>query len=65
MTVNIEGIITEDNSSLEHQKTLYNYGNVLTEFFEKIALTRGRVLTPKKWYEESDKIIKDYTSYDE
>lgn len=63
ITINTEGIITEDNSSLIHQKNLYNYGNILTDSLEEVALTRGKILKPKKWYKETDKIIKKYVSY--
>jgi len=63
VTINTEGIITEDNSSLEHQKTLYNYGKVLTHSLEEVALTRGRILKPKKWHKETNKIVKKYVSY--
>lgn len=31
VTINTEGIITECDASNEHQKTLYNYDNVLND----------------------------------
>ena len=63
MAVNPEGIITEENASIEHQQTLYNYGNVLTDTFEEVALKRGKIVKPKKWEKETSKIIKKYITY--
>ena len=63
ITINTEGIITEDNASLEHQQTNYYYGNVLTDSIEEVALKRGKVLKPAKWDKETGKIIKKYTTY--
>lgn len=63
MTVNTEGIITEDNASFNHQSTIYNYGNVFDNSFEEVAIERGKILKPKKYEREKEKIIKRYTTY--
>lgn len=63
MAVNTGGIITEENSSIEHQETLYNYGNVFDDSFEEIALKRGRIIKPRQWNRETSKIIKKYVTY--
>lgn len=60
ITINPEGIITEDNTSIFHQKSVYNYGNILTDSLEEVALKRGRIVKPKTWNKETDKIIKNY-----
>lgn len=61
VAVNQNGIVTECDASFDHQETLYNYGNVLNEDIEQIALSRGKILTPRKWYRETGKIMKKYT----
>lgn len=61
VTVNPDGIITECDASIEHQQTLYNYGNVFDDTFEEVALKRGRIIKPRKWLKETGKIMKDYT----
>ncbi len=63
MAVNPDGIITEENASIEHQQTLYNYGNVFNDTFEEVALKRGRIIKPRQWNRETGKIIKSYTTY--
>ena len=63
MAVNTGGIITEENSSIEHQENLYNYGNVFNDSFEEIALKRGKIIKPKQWDRETSKIIKKYVTY--
>lgn len=63
MAVNPYGIITEDNASIEHQQSLYNYGNVFNDTFEEVALERGRIIKPKQWNRETGKIIKKYITY--
>ncbi len=60
VTVNPDGIITECDASIEHQQTLYNYGNVFDDTFEEVALKRGRIMKPRQWYRETGKIIKRY-----
>lgn len=61
VTVNPDGIITECDASIEHQQTLYNYGNVFNDTFEEVALKRGRILKPRKWYKETARIMKEYS----
>ncbi len=63
IAINTEGIITEENSSLEHQQNLYNYGNVLSNSIEEISLNRGKVLKPNQWNKETKRIIKKHTTY--
>lgn len=63
MSVNTDGIITEENASIEHQETLYKYGNVFDDSFEEVALKRGRIIKPRQWNKETSKIIKKYVSY--
>ena len=63
MSVNTRGIITEADASIEHQQTLYNYGNVFNNTLEEIALERGKVVKPKQWYKETGKIIKKHMTY--
>lgn len=58
ITVNPKGIITECDASIEEQETLYNYGNVVTDSIEEIALERGKVLKPIEWYNETYRAIR-------
>ena len=63
ITVNPDGIITECDSSILHQETIYNYGNVFDNSIEEVALKRGLVLTPRKWNKACKKEVKKVTSY--
>lgn len=63
IAVNTKGIITEANASIEHQQTLYNYGDVFNDTFEEIALEKGKILKPKQWYRQTGKIIKKQMTY--
>ena len=64
ITVNPDGIVTECDASIEHQKTLYNYGNVLEESIEDILLRRSIILTkPKEINKRMFKELKRYTTY--
>jgi MoaA/NifB/PqqE/SkfB family radical SAM enzyme len=62
VTINPDGIITEADSSIENQGTIYNYGNVFDDSLEELILKRAKVLKPRKWYraccKESDKYSK-------
>ena len=33
ITINVDGIVTECDASLEHQRTIYNYGNIFDNLF--------------------------------
>lgn len=64
VTINTNGIITECDTSIEHQETIYNYGNVLTESIEDACIRNGaKVLKPKKFERVSYRAIKKYQSY--
>lgn len=64
VTINTNGIITESDASLEHQETIYNYGNVLTELIEDACIRNGaKVLRPKKFERASYRAIKKHQSY--
>lgn len=63
MAINTEGIITEENASIEHQRTLYNYGTVFHNTFEEVALRQGRIVKPRKWNRETGKIMRKYATY--
>lgn len=61
VTVNVDGNITECDSSIEHQRNLYNYGNVLVDSIEDVCLERGKVFTNyKKWLRENAKEFRKY-----
>ncbi len=64
ITVNPEGIITECNASITNQHTVYNYGNVLNDSIENIALKYGTlVLKPQKMDKLVDKTMKKFHTY--
>ncbi len=64
VTVNSNGIITECNASIEHQETLYNYGNVLNDTIENIILEQGElILSPKKFEKKTNQLLKKYATY--
>lgn len=66
VTVNPNGIVTEPNASIEHQETIYNYGNVLTNSIEEICLASGgQILPPKEFRKEFTKALNNYCTYDE
>lgn len=50
VTINTAGIVTEADSSLENQKSIYNYGNIFEDSLEEIVLRKAKILEPKKWY---------------
>ena len=49
VTINPDGIFTECDSSIEHQETIFNYGNVLDTDVEEFAKSHGKVLRPMMW----------------
>ncbi len=65
VTVNTDGIVTECDASLEHQRTIYNYGNVLYEPIEDILARRSVVVTkPGQISKKMFKELKRYSTYD-
>ena len=63
MTVNVDGIITECDVSIKNQEIIYNYGNVFDNSFEEVALSKGKILKPRKWYKECAKEIQKFKTY--
>lgn len=64
ITVNTDGIVTECDASIEHQRTIYNYGNVLEESIEDIMLRKNAVIVnPKEINKKIFKELKRYTTY--
>lgn len=64
ITVNPDGIVTECDASIEHQQTIYNYGNVLYESIEDIMIRKNAVIVnPKEISKKMLKEIKRYTTY--
>ena len=65
VTVNVNGTITECDSSVENQETKYNYGNVLEDRIEDVFLNRATlVLKPKKFQKLVEKERKKFLTYD-
>ena len=65
LTINADGIITECDASFENQEKKYNYGNVLTDSIEEVALEKGTILTPRKWDKETVKEMKRQMTYND
>lgn len=63
VTVNCDGIITDCNASIEHQKTIYNFGNVLNDSIYEICMQNGEVVKPYKFVRKIIKQEKEYESY--
>ena len=64
VTINPKGIITECDASIEHQETLYNYGNVLHDSIEEVASNIGElILKPKTFERKANKSLKKYWTY--
>ena len=66
VAINPDGIVTECDSSIENQETIYNYGNVLTDGIEDICLNRKKsmILKPEQMFRRSVLELKRYTEYD-
>ena len=62
VTINVDGMVTECDASIEHQRTLYNYGNILDENLESIITRVGEEVSPRTWYRKTGKIIKKQTT---
>lgn len=65
ITVNTDGIITECDASNIHQRRMYNYGNVFDNSIEEVALERGKVLKPKAFLSECNRIVIRNKNYNE
>ena len=65
VTINTEWIITECDASIEHQETIYKYGNVLTTSIQESTLGREHTLIkrPAKFRKEAYKEYKRYQTY--
>ena len=63
VTINTDGIVTECDASLEHQRTLYNYGNILEEDLETIIKRVGEEVSPLTWYHKTGKIMRKQVNY--
>lgn len=61
--VNVDGIVTDCDASIEHQRTIYNYGSVFNESIEDICLKIGEVVPERKWYRKTGKIMKKQLTY--
>ena len=60
MTVNVDGIITECDASLESQDGKFNFGNVFDNTFEEIALKRGKIIKPRCWNRETSSAMSKF-----
>ena len=60
IAINPDGIVTEADGSIENQKTIYNYGNVLDDSLENIVKKKGKVLSLKKMNKESNRLMKEF-----
>ena len=66
IAVNPDGIVTDCDASIEHQKTIYNYGNVLEESMEDIMLRKQAIIVqPREIHRKMIKEIIKYNTYTE
>lgn len=64
ITVNVDGIVTECDASLEHQRTIYNYGNVFDNSIEGICLNNNPIFVkPNKLHRTLNKTMDKYYTY--
>lgn len=64
IAVNPDGIVTDCDASIEHQKTIYNYGNVLEESIEDIMLKKQAIIVyPQEIHRKMIKEIIKYNTY--
>jgi len=61
IAVNPDGIVTDCDASIEHQQTIYNYGNVLEESIEDIMLKKQAIIVQP--HEVHRKMIKEIIRY--
>lgn len=63
VSINVDGIVTDCDASIEHQHTIYNYGNILEESLEDICIREGEIVPARKWYRQTGKIMKKQATY--
>ena len=64
ITVNVDGIVTECDASLEHQRTIYNYGNIFDNTIEEICLNQNPIFEkPRKFEKQLNKTLDRYFTY--
>ena len=63
ITIDTDGIITDCDASLESQKNIYNYGNVLKDNIEEVAVSKGKILKPNRWLRQCNKEVKIHNTY--
>lgn len=64
ITINVDGIVTECDASLEHQRTIYNYGNIFDNSIEEICLKNNPVFEkPGKFERILNKTLNRYYTY--
>jgi MoaA/NifB/PqqE/SkfB family radical SAM enzyme len=64
ITINVDGIVTECDASLEHQRTIYNYGNIFDNSIEEICLNNNPVFEkPGKFERVLNKTLNRYHTY--
>ena len=64
ITVNVDGIVTECDASIEHQRTIYNYGNIFDNSIEEICLNNNPVFEkPGKFERALNKTLNKYYTY--
>lgn len=67
ITINIDGTITEDNTTFENQQTIYNYGNILTDNLVNSLLDNGAEMIKSeiRYRGLIKKEVKRFMSYNE
>lgn len=64
ITVNVDGTVTECDASLEHQRTIYNYGSIFDKSIEEICLSQNPIFEkPGKFEKALNKTLKKYYTY--
>ena len=64
ISVNTNGIVTQGDASIANQETIYNYGNILNDSIENIALLNGKLIEKPKTFERSTaRLLKRYQNY--
>lgn len=58
VTISTGGIVTEDNTTFDKQKTIYNYGSIFDDRIDKLLIKHGaRIVEPRDFNEENEKLI--------
>lgn len=65
ITINIDGTITEDNTTYENQQTIYNFGNILTDNLVDSLINNGAKVVKKEiiYRSLSKKEVNKFLSY--